>query len=413
MVFSFFKKPDVKMPAPVSARVPKAKDAADGDLLEPPDKDALAPKPAPAKPSAAETEWSFELEDTNTRVNGGYGVEILEGGNPYVEVGEHAAIAYANGQNDVARSTLESAIQDTNDPEALKLWHMLFDLFRVTGDQAAFDALGAEFARTCELSPPSWVVKSSEVQAKKSGLSGLVAIQGVLAVNNPSLEILRKAVANKEARRVDMGRLAGIDPDGASELAEILAKARRLDLAWGLSQADAQADRLAARLSAEGKGQESDLGFWKLLFELYHFLGREEDFEEKAVDYAIAFELSPPSWEPPKRPPVVPDASDKDKEAEPVIGADGQKIERRSMQRLEGALLQGKMESVQQLLKPGEENRLDFSGVSRIDFVSAGMLVNVLKAAGKATIVHPNRMVAELLRVMGVDQVAKVELSRY
>jgi len=412
MAFSFFKKSGTRMPESVSVSaskplgmtevvVSKGQTGGGNDFLSAPDlRNSVPAPPVPIHDS----EWSLVPDDIGTRVNGGYGVEILEDSDPYTEVGEHAAIAYANGQNAMAQSTLEGAIQDNSDPGALKLWHMLFDLFRMTGNQAAFDALGAEFARTCELSPPSWDVEQASPKGKgKPGLSGLVALQGVLSNTNPALEILRKALVNKEPRRLDLGRLAGIDPDGAEALAEILTKARRLDLAWGLSHADSQTDRLAVRLSSEQlAGQKSGVGLWQLLFELYHFSGRVEDFEEKAVDYAVAFELSPPSWEPPKTPPAIPDAAagvEGESEAEPA--------------RLEGALLQGNMDSVQRLLKKGEENRLDFSGVSRVDFASAGALVAILRDAGHVTIVHPNRLVAELLRVMGVDQVAKVELTRY
>ncbi|MDR0234276.1 MAG: STAS domain-containing protein [Zoogloeaceae bacterium] len=406
MAFSFFKKnPGNRKPmGMVEVMAPKAQVGnMDNDFLEQSDPDAALTAPAEAGSQIAhDDDWTVEFDDPHTKVNGGYGVEIFEVNDPYSEVGEAAAIAYANGQNAMARSTLEEAVQDNSDPGALKLWHMLFDLFRMTGDQAAFDALGAQFARACELSPPSWsVAQGAQAKRGKPAASGLVAMQGILSGNTPALELLRKAIINKEPRRVDLGKLAGIDSDGAAALAEILTKARRLDLAWGLSQADSQADRLAVRLASSGQGEEN-AGLWQLLFELYHFLGREEDFEEKAVDYAVALELSPPSWDPPKKPPAIPDAAagEKEAEAEPA-------------KRLEGPILQGNMEPLQRFLKPGEENRLDFSGVSRVDFVSAGMLVNVLKTAGHVTIVHPNRLVAELLRVMGVDQVAKMELSRH
>lgn len=423
MAFSFFKKSGTRMPESVSvpaarpmgmteataSRTQTQTGGLGSNFLNVPDfgnAPSFGTTTAGVSAPVQDSDWTLVPDDIGTRVNGGYGVEILVESDPYTEVAEHAAIAYANGQNSMAQSTLESAIQDNSDPGALKLWHMLFDFFRMTANQAGFDALGAEFAKTCELSPPSWDVAHSSTKGKggKPGVSGLVILQGVLSTNNPALEILRKALVNKEPRRLDLGRLAGIDADGADALAEILIKARKLDLAWGITQADSQADRLAVRLSSEQMaGQKSEAGLWKLLFELYHFSGRAEDFEDKAVDYAVAFEHSPPSWEPPKTPPAIPDAAtdgeEEDAGAEPA--------------RLEGTLLQGNMEAVQRLLKKGEENRLDFSGVSRVDFASAGALVSILRDAGHVTIVHPNRLVAELLRVMGVDQVARIELSRY
>ena len=55
---------------------------------------------------------------------------------------------------------------------------------------------------------------------------------------------------------------------------------------------------------------------------------------------------------------------------------------------------------------------LDFSGVRRMDFSSAGQLVNILapfKAGGKDVIVRsPNHLVAELMAVVGLNKVARI-----
>ena len=59
---------------------------------------------------------------------------------------------------------------------------------------------------------------------------------------------------------------------------------------------------------------------------------------------------------------------------------------------------------------------LDFSVVTRIDFVSAGTLVNLLspiKRQGKRVIInHPNHLVAELLGVVGLKAVADIVLAK-
>ncbi|UGQ46120.1 hypothetical protein [Massilia endophytica] len=38
---------------------------------------------------------------------------------------------------------------------------------------------------------------------------------------------------------------------------------------------------------------------WWMLFDLYQILGRQEDFDSLSLDYAAAFETSPPPWNPP------------------------------------------------------------------------------------------------------------------
>jgi len=49
--------------------------------------------------------------------------------------------------------------------------------------------------------------------------------------------------------------------------------------------------------------REEDLGnsapqAWLMLLDLYQHLGMRAEFEEAAVNYAVTFEISPPSWEP-------------------------------------------------------------------------------------------------------------------
>ncbi|MDR0529426.1 MAG: STAS domain-containing protein [Zoogloeaceae bacterium] len=355
--------------------------------------------------SAAADDWSLDFSVT---MNRGAGIELFEETDPYAEIAEHAAISYANGQTGVARSTLENAIHGNGEPGAVRLWHMLFDLLRVTGDQSAFELLGMDFARVCELSPPSWSVEPAEkenppMMAPLDMGGGVIALQGVLLSDNPALDEMRRILAKKAPCRLDFRRLAGVDADAASMLSGILGEARKKDLAWGLSYARSFSDRLALRI-ASGQVQEASL--WQLQLELLLFLGDENTFEERAVDYAVKFELSPPSWEPPKKPPMIPESEDAGSGSD--IAADEVSM------RLEGDLLQGNLGAVQALLKSGEETRLDFSGVRRLDFVSAGMLATLLKeAGGKAVIVHPNYLVAELLRVMGVDQVARLEIAKH
>ena len=61
-----------------------------------------------------------------------------------------------------------------------------------------------------------------------------------------------------------------------------------------------------------------------------------------------------------------------------------------------------------------QDMKVDCAQLRRIDFVCAGLLFNILatiKAQGKlVTLFNVNAMVAALLRVMSVDQVAHVTL---
>ena len=47
----------------------------------------------------------------------------------------------------------------------------------------------------------------------------------------------------------------------------------------------------------QGKGAGE--GYWILLLELLQWQNDHRAFEDRAIEFAIAFEVSPPSWEPP------------------------------------------------------------------------------------------------------------------
>lgn len=398
MVFSFFKKSGEKMPERASAR-PKGESL---PVAGPSGAPAAGPVTEP--PAGVDEDWDLDFSIASTQPNGGYGIEIHEETDPYAEIGEHAAILYANGQDAAARATLESSIQGNGEPGAVKLWAMLFDLLRLKGERAAFDALGLEFARVCELSPPSWDLEPVVSNQVQRAAAGSVVLQGVMAGDDPVFDGLLLALSEGQNRSLDLGRLAGLDTEASAKLARVLHQARRRGLSWELAGAEGLASRLANRTVA-GQAQEEPL--WLLLLELFQYLGWETQFEEKAVDYAITFEVSPPSWEAPRHPvaPKVELALVEEDDAETVPEAAA----------LEGEILQGNLKELALHLKPEEECRLDFSRVSRLDFVSAGALVNLLKTSdvGPVVIYHPNRLVAELMRVMGVDQVARVELSKH
>jgi ABC-type transporter Mla MlaB component len=400
MAFSFFKKSDKSE----SGRVPsRPATAVDGRQESRPDarSGAAAPTVEPAGTAADDKNWDADFSIASTQPNGTYGIELYEETDPFAEIAEHAAILYANGQDAAARSTLEAAVRGNGAPEAVRLWAMLFDLLRLEGDRAAFDALGLEFARLCELSPPSWtqLAPSGGGAAAPVGEDGAIVLHGVLAADDPVLDELARALADRQAHKLDFSRLASLDNAAAARLADILGTARRRKLGWRLVGAEGLATRLAQRTVA---GRAQDEALWLLLLELYLYLGWEARFEEKAVDYAVTFEVSPPSWEW-IVPEPVPERLLEDPDPAHLEGE------------IAGEILQGDLEAIAPHLKPGEECRLDFSRVTRLDFVSAGALVNLIKSsgAGPVTIYHPNRLVAELMHVMGIDQVARIELARY
>lgn len=420
MVFSFFKKPPQKMPERPAARpraqvpepeTPKIPDAAGQPLSQPlPDleftggdlppaaakKPVPAARPAPAAPvaaaNAAFNQDDFDAEFTESSV---MGIDVDQGGDPVQGDVEHVVVLFANGQEGAARSLLETLIRAYPGSEGKRFWFLLFDLLQCLGDKAAFDKLAVEFAHACETSPPAWR-RPEEKRVRPSNGQNVFVLQGVLTAEGaqPVAELARLVEQNKPVA-VECGKLVGCDDEVAGHLAALLSAARRAGLPVTLLQVDGFMARLNERLVV---GEASRAPAWLLLLELLQRHGSQELFEERAVDYAVTFELSPPSWEATQAPVTE------------VIAHDA--VPHDDACYLEGDLKNCRFEELVTVLENTEAPVIDFSGVRRMDFFSAGQLVNRIapyKAQGREIIIRsPNHLVAELMAVVGLNKQARI-----
>jgi len=155
---------------------------------------------------------------------------------------------------------------------------------------------------------------------------------------------------------------------------------------------------------APGRGDNREI--WLLMLELLQYTGEHARFEDLAVDYAVTFEESPPSWEFKSQQKAAEDTAVLDTAAR---GGDAF--------RFEGELTGASNEPIRKLAAHASGLQVvtvDCSRLKRIDFVGAGTLFNVLatlQSQGKLVVMqNVNAMVGALLRVMSVDQVAQVTL---
>ena len=435
MVFSFFKKQPNKMPERPAARprpvepLPEVKpppaEAAEPvkPLPEPlPDLEftssqSFASTPAGAKPQAVSAQPAggtaspaaplasddFSIDDfdsdfTNPSV---MGIDVDHDVDPLQSCVEQVVVLYANGQDGAARSLLETFVRSYRGVEGKRFWMLLFDLLQIDGDRAAFEKLGVDYAEACECSPPTWrqeLPSDKPVAGMRAG--NKIFLQGVLTSESAlPVQELAKLVAQKAEVQVECAKLIGCDDEIAAILADLLGRARKQRLAISLLGADAFMDRLNERLVA---GEAAHEAAWRLLLELLQRHGTQERFEERAVDYAITFELSPPSWEP------LPNTGTKAASATSGVADDAHYFS--------GELKACRFEDLPQIIEGMAQPVLDFSRVTRLDFVSAGQLVNRLapiKAAGGDIIIRsPNHLVAELMAVVGLNKQARIVVPK-
>jgi ABC-type transporter Mla MlaB component len=360
----------------------KGKDKAPGPAHQ------QAPAPAPAA-EAVSTQTLLTMD------MGGSGIVVEESsGAPQSPVDE-AAILYASGQSEMAERLLKDML-DTGDRRA---WHMLFDLYCIQRHEKEFDQLALDYAMRFETSPPVWqklggngaTAKPPQAEAASLELPGLL--------DKKATATLREGIAGTDKKavvRIDFSRIEMVDETGADECAQILAAARKAKRKLQVSGVD----RLTALLQDLTRATHSRAAHWLLLLELYQTLGQQENFEDLAVDYAVRFEMSPPSWSEVQAAEVV-----QAKPAEPVDDA----------LRLSGEITPANDSALQQFgsyAATHSEVLVDLTQVTRVDYGSVSQFISVLMqclGSGKTiTLRGHNALIHELFRVMGIDQLAQL-----
>lgn len=324
---------------------------------------------------------------------GASGIVVEESSGAQSPVDE-AAILYASGQSDQAEGLLINLLT-TNDRRA---WHMLFDLYCMQNREKDFEQLALDYAVRFETSPPVWqkpsgngVPKPQQAQSTRLELPGLLD-KNAAAVLREGIEATdKKAVAH-----IDFSHIEMVDESGAAECAKILSSALKTKRKLQVSGVD----RLIALLQDLNRATHSRAVHWLLLLELYQTLGQQDNFEDLAVDYAVRFEVSPPSWSEVRAAEVIQTA--------PIEPRD-------DALQLSGEITPSNDSVLQQLVSYAathNEVLVDLTQVTRVHYGSVSQFISVLMqclGSGKTiTLRGHNALVHELFRVMGIDQLAQL-----
>ena len=313
-----------------------------------------------------------------------------------------AATLFANGEVEQALARLSNSVREEDlGDSAQQAWLMLFDLYQHRGQRVEFEALALEFVVKFERSPPAWIESDERHDpALATGGIGYFALNGMLTgASAPELEKLRNTPGRTV--RIECDRLLGLDGPGCRLLREALLSIRDA----GKEVMFTGESRLLAfleRLCQPGK-IETDAAAWALLFDVYRTLDLKDKFEEAAVNYAVTFEVSPPSWESQpraeaRRPAVL----------RPVEAAEQALI-------LSGELSGAGEPLARQLQDWAGANKMlvvDMSRATRVDLATAGLMLRVLSELQKSgttiQIRGANELICALFGVVGLNRVARI-----
>jgi ABC-type transporter Mla MlaB component len=317
---------------------------------------------------------------------------------------EESAILYANGQRDAAEQMLLASLPGPGATER-QPWWMLFDLYQASGREQAFESVAIDYASHFETSPPAWnpLAQPGAPGQAVAGVTPAEAFAGVLdeRIDAP-LRRLEAAAASSAALRLEFGAVRGATPAGCERLLAALRLLRGGPAELVVAGADALVAVLRPMLAIGAR--DTSQAPWLLLLELLQLAHREKDFEETAMDFCVTFEVSPPSFEPPRRAATVAPAS-------PVAGD----------RFMLPALVEGDpaplLAAIDAYAGAHDPVVLDCSRLARIDYAAASALqgrLRTLAAGGRRIELRDlNHLVAALFKLLGYADSARLFAHRY
>lgn len=404
MVFSFFRKKDqddAKGPAS------NLRPAADSSPTAAPAAAVATPagKTAPAT-TKTENQNGYDLSDLT--------IEVEVGSESLTPCEEQAVMLHANNQPDAAISVLEGEIPQIKGKRRLESWLMLFELYQQTGKRQQFDALALEYVVEFETSPPNWDTSGNQPAAasKTAPSSNYHAFGEKLTAETIGAEINRftAALATSPVVRADFSKVQEIDTLGAAELLVGCQQAKKRKVALQVLGSQHISQLLLSRIEV-GRRMPAEAPFWLFLIEIYQALGLQEEFENLAVDYAITFEVSPPSWDVRHAPRTASQVAADEAKAKAELDASQPGTQ-------DGLALSGDitakhsdaLDSIRSYAQAHPQVVISLRKVRRVDFESAGLLLNLFMSMQDkpVRIIQANEMVYGLLRLMGITDLVNV-----
>ena len=214
---------------------------------------------------------------------------------------QEAAVLYSANHVDAAIGLLRSEIKETAGKGNKQAWLMLFDLYQASANRASFDELSMLFTVKFEQSPPPWAEggdagidprRAPDSRERKDLFVLKANASGDLA---GEIEKFRTFAETAGTVRLDVSKITRITAEEATLLGNALLLLRKRNLPMWFNSLITLETLLRSNFNE--KATEIERYYWLLLFELLILQGKNQEFEDMGLEYAIAFEMSPPNWE--------------------------------------------------------------------------------------------------------------------
>ena len=341
--------------------------------------------------------------------SGGFSSEQLSPDSNNFPALYEAAILYAADCYDAARETLKEHLKTKDGKDSIRTWLMLFDLYQLTHNRIEFDALSMLFSVKFERSPPAWAESTEsndprrkEKRERKDFFPLTPAPDGALLGEIDKFEAFAMEMGSC---RIGVDKVSSMLSEEAELFSIVFQRLRRAKIPiWfnGFSEFAAMLKKSINEAAAQPIA--NSLGYWSLLFELYILDGKLNEYEELGLEYAVAFEMSPPPWEVVMR-PTGPDGTIPAPAGTPAAASTQGGFP------LKGVISASNKEMLRQLsiyAASKQEVLVDMSNLMRIDFAVAGQFFEAIRSIhlGQKRVIlsNLNELTAALLEVFGMTK---------
>jgi len=325
---------------------------------------------------------------------------------------QEAAILFSANHAAAAEALLNAEIKDPVGRNNKQAWLMLFDLHQVARKRQEFDALSMLFTVKFEQSPPVWVEDGESADPRRNNQNRDRKDFFALKPNAAGdlLGEIDKFVAFAESQgtvRLDVSKVSALTGDEALRLASVLGQLRKKQTPMWFNNLEPLEKVLRATINERTPDEQKP--YWLMLFEMLILQGRMNDFEELGMEFAVAYEMSPPNWEV----YVNKVAAEAARTTAPAGAPAPGKHAPEAGFALKGVISVSSANQVAELnahASSQPEVVVDMAKVLRIDFAYTAAFFDVIKAiqlAGKRVILTDiNELNAALLEALGVNRYA-------
>ncbi len=346
---------------------------------------------------------------------------------------EEAAIRFVNADYDGAEAALKELLGQQQAGASEELWHTLFDLYRAIGRQEPFDALAIDYAARFGRSAPLWFSLPQQLglQVFDAGAAAAPAApqreftwNAPPALTTQSLAALQAALARAaQPWTLTWGRLASIDSAAVPGLAACFEQWAGQEVELRFAGMPALMGLLQAQTPSGERSRDPQ--WWRLRMAALRLMGAADEFELVALDYCVTYEVSPPSWEPPRcsfssdsGEPALPSAPESDfgsiQSGFAISQIGG--VEEEPLPALVGHIEGDASEALAQLEgmapRPGLPLVIACEQLIRTDFAAGGGVLNwaaAQQAKGRELrFVRLHRLMAVFFNVIGINEHALV-----